>query len=230
MSARPRDRAFLVGLLTGVSTVLLGFAALRLVESDALALPTRETVEPALHWVWQNLGHSIWVFSLVLLLYLRALGRLRDALAEGAPARELAQAEQLVDVWTSLFFGVGVIWTAIGMRAALIHALGDPLAAGQADAAAVLERLVNGGILLALSTTIFGGVGGYLMRVVKVLSVGPALKGEYEQAARASAIRVEDLLADIRDRLGLIADRTIPNGGYPDDEVSVGDRVRAPRA
>jgi hypothetical protein len=224
-----RDRAFLSGLLTGAATVLLVYAALALFPSGGLALPTREALAPPLLWLWRNLGHSLWVFSLVLVLYLRALGRLRAALAEGVPARELAQAEQLVDVWTSLFFGVGVIWTAIGMRAALIHALGDPLAAGHADAAAILERLVNGGILLALSTTIFGGVGGYLMRVVKVVTVGPALKGEYERAAHASASRVEDLLTEIRDRMAPTAG-AIPYGGYPDDEISLGDRVRAPRA
>ena len=76
------------------------------------------------------------------------VAHLRDALAEGAPARELAQAEQLVDVWTSLFFGVGVIWTAIGMRAALLEAIGPGSAGG--DWAAMLARLVDGGILLSL--------------------------------------------------------------------------------
>jgi hypothetical protein len=44
--------------------------------------------------------------------------------------------------------------------------------------------MVDGGILLALSTTIFGGVGGYLMRVFKSISLGAALQKHYDRAAR----------------------------------------------
>jgi hypothetical protein len=45
--------------------------------------------------------------------------------------------------------------------------------------------MVDGGILLALSTTIFGGVGGYLMRVLKTVSVGAELKRYYRDQAGA---------------------------------------------
>ena len=41
-----------------------------------------------------------------------------------------------------------------------------------------------GGILLALSTTIFGGIGGYLMRVYKSVTLGPQLQQRYNAAAR----------------------------------------------
>ena len=36
----------------------------------------------------------------------------------------------------------------------------------------LLERLVNGGLLLALSTTVFGGVCGYLLRMLKIVLIG----------------------------------------------------------
>ena len=36
----------------------------------------------------------------------------------------MVQLDHLTDIWTTLFFGTGVIWTAIGMRSALIFALG----------------------------------------------------------------------------------------------------------
>ena len=70
------------------------------------------------------------------------------------------QLDHLTDIWTTLFFGTGDIWTAIGMRSALIFALGDRDVALQDGAFAMLERMIDGGILLALSTTIFGGIGG----------------------------------------------------------------------
>ncbi len=76
-----------------------------------------------------------------------------------------------------MFFGVGVIWTAVGMESALVQALDGvghgPEAAGL-SASGLLERLVNGGLLLALSTTIFGGVFGYLFRLLKVVLLGRA--------------------------------------------------------
>ena len=42
----------------------------------------------------------------------------------------------------------------------------------------MLERMIDGGILLALSTTIFGGVGGYMMRVYKAVTLGARLQGQ----------------------------------------------------
>jgi hypothetical protein len=65
-----------------------------------------------------------------------------------------------------------------------------------------LERLVDGGILVALSTTIVGGVGGYLMRLVKAMLVGAALHEYYRAQERgdlrdivASLARIEASLA-----------------------------------
>ncbi len=37
---------------------------------------------------------------------------------------------------------------------------------------ALLERLVNGGLLHALSTTVFGGVCGYVLRLLKIVLLG----------------------------------------------------------
>ena len=113
--------------------------------------------------------------------------------------QDVGQADHLSDVWTSVFFGVGVIWTAIGMRGALVQAL-----AGDADPGGgveVLERMVDGGILLALSTTIFGGVGGYLMRVWKTLTVGSELKRYYEREQRRDLTAIRISLSAIERRL-----------------------------
>lgn len=100
-----------------------------------------------------------------------------------------------------LFFGTGVIWTAIGMRGALLFALGDVDATIQQGAFAVLKRMVDGGILLALSTTIFGGIGGYLMRVCKSILLGAALQEQYDRAARVDTSIMRESLQRIEAHL-----------------------------
>ncbi len=151
-------------------------------------------LEHGVEWIRRNLGGSVVLFAVVSCLYLHGLGRLRRMLASRASVQEVAQAEQLLDLWTNVFFGIGVVWTAIGMRAALVAALGDPGEAARDGALAILTRLVDGGILSALSTTIVGGVGGYAMRVVKTVVVGPALRKRYIEAADQHG-------ADVKERL-----------------------------
>jgi len=155
-----------------------------------------------LHWAYLNLGSSIPVFALLLLAYFVTLGRLRTALGDSRPIDRIVQLDHLTDIWTTLFFGTGVIWTAIGMRSALIFALGDRDAALQQGAFAMLERMIDGGILLALSTTIFGGVGGYLMRVYKTITLGADLQQQYDKAARADTSEMRASLQRIERHLG----------------------------
>lgn len=65
----------------------------------------------------------------------------------------------------------------------------------------MLERMIDGGILLALSTTIFGGVGGYLLRVYKTVTVGSPLQHRYDLAARADTSRMRESLNRIEQHL-----------------------------
>jgi hypothetical protein len=154
-----------------------------------------------LHWAYTNLGMSIPVFAALLLAYFVTLGRLRNALDAARPINQVVQLDHLADIWTTLFFGTGVIWTAIGMRSALIFALGDRDAALAEGAFAMLERMIDGGILLALSTTIFGGIGGYLMRVYKTITLGARLQQQYDQAARADTSEMRQSLKRIEEHL-----------------------------
>lgn len=141
-------------------------------------------------WLALNLGHSSWLFGAVLVLFAVHLTRLRRRLespelfgAGSDPAgyrRLVAELDQLTDVWIHLFIGIGVVWTAVGMRSALQVALADPDHALTDTAGSVLKKLVDGGILLALSTTIVGAVGGYLMRLGKTLYAGAALHDHYD--------------------------------------------------
>jgi hypothetical protein len=204
-STMNRGLVFIKGLTAGALGTLIGGSAALYVLSRLgfLHFGDNGAVSPTawLHWAYTNLGSSIPVFAVLLLAYFVTLGRLRRALANSKPINEIVQLDHLTDIWTTLFFGTGVIWTAIGMRSALIFALGDRDAALMQGAFAMLERMIDGGILLALSTTIFGGVGGYIMRVYKTILLGSALQQQYDNAARADTSEMRASLKRIEQHL-----------------------------
>ncbi len=193
-----RKGRFLAGLVagvlvTGVPALAIGLSAAGMAETTEI----QDRMVGVVLWAWRNLGFSLPVFGLVLALYAASLGRLRNAVARSASPDEVRQADQLTDVWISLFFGVGVIWTAIGMRGALVEAL----TGAEAGGVEVLARMVDGGILLALSTTIFGGIGGYMMRVWKALRLGAALARYYERESGRDLAALRASVSDIQHRL-----------------------------
>ena len=200
------QRLFLRGLLAGAFGTLLGGTALLYTAArlGLIRLPNTAVSAPGdwLEWAYTNLGTSIPVFIGLLLAFFITLGQLRRCLDDDRPIDKVIQLDQLTDIWTTLFFGTGVIWTAIGMRSALIFALGDRDVALQEGAFAMLERMIDGGILLALSTTIFGGIGGYLMRVYKTVSLGSLLQQRYDRAARADTSEMRESLQRIERHLG----------------------------
>lgn len=171
MSARA---GFLPGAVLGA---LVAFLAMLLVDPAGSAGADGDELAA---WVGRNLGHSSWLFALVLVLFLVHLQRLRGLLEQTGEQRLVVELDQLTDVWIHLFIGIGVIWTAVGMRGALQLALADPDHALTDSAGSVLKKMVDGGILLALSTTIVGALGGYLLRLGKTLYVGAALHEFYE--------------------------------------------------
>ncbi len=204
MTTKP-SLVFLKGVIAGALGTLIGGAASLYVLARTGVIRFSDTTVSSpgewLQWAYTNLGSSIPVFALLLLAYFLTLGRLRNALDNARPINQIVQLDHLTDIWTTLFFGTGVIWTAIGMRSALIFALGDRHAALQQGAFAMLERLVDGGILLALSTTIFGGVGGYVMRVYKTIVLGTRLQQQYDNAARADTSEMRLSLKRIEEHL-----------------------------
>ncbi|MFW2403694.1 MAG: hypothetical protein ACN4GT_02930 [Gammaproteobacteria bacterium] len=203
-------RTFLQGLAAGVLGSLVGglvlvytLTRLGVMSFSGSRLPD---LQQWLEWVYVNLGSSIPVFAILLVAWFVTLQRLDGLLGqedqtEAGLTNRIVQLDHLTDIWTALFFGTGVIWTAIGMRSALIFALGDPDATLQGGAFAILDRMVRGGILLALSTTIFGGVGGYLMRVYKALSLGSKLQRHYDRAARVDTSEMRESLYRIERHL-----------------------------
>lgn len=200
-----QGRYFLQGLLAGILGTLVGGAAFLYIlgRLDIVRFQDTAISSPGawLEWAYLNLGASMPVFAALLLAYFITLGRLRHHLDNEFPVNQIVQLDHLTDIWTTLFFGTGVIWTAIGMRSALIFALGDRQLAMDQGAFAMLERMIDGGILLALSTTIFGGIGGYLMRVYKTITLGARLQQQYDRAARADTSEMRASLSRIERHL-----------------------------
>ena len=201
-----KGRGFLSGMLLGVLvsllTGLLGVYLLIMLDIVSVSVVDMPGIQTLSEWTRRNLGLSVLPFAITLGLYLHSLRALARRLDDSSPQNEIGQLEHLTDVWTSLFFGIGVIWTAIGMRSALLYALGDPAVAAQSESFAILTRLVDGGILTALTTTIVGGIGGYMMRVIKSSYLGTKLSRYYEEQEQRHAARVEHLLRDIRESIG----------------------------
>jgi hypothetical protein len=219
---QPKDRGFFDGMLLGMMlsfiaglVVVYLLTVLEVISVSFLELPQ---IQLLLEWSRRNLGLSILPFAITLGLYLHSLHSLQRQLADNPPLEEISQLEHLNDVWTSLFFGIGVIWTAIGMRSALLYALGEPADVTQAGAYAVLQRLVEGGILTALTTTIVGGIGGYLMRVTKSSLLGTRLSRYYEQQEQQHASRVEVLLSDIHATLDAFCTRESTSCGLQEGQ------------
>ena len=200
--------SFSGGFITGALGVLfLGMVLLYVLNmSEVLAISVLEvpSVQRVLLWAYENLRLSVVAFFLTLVFYTGALWRLKHYLKDpSASVEKISQADHLVDIWINLFFGIGVIWTAVGMRGALLEGLGNLNAhsAAKLGAFSILKRLVDGGILLALSTTIVGAVGGYLLRLVKSLAVGTQVRAYYNRLANQQADAVNTILKSIEGQL-----------------------------
>ena len=207
---------FSAGFIAGALGVLIIGAILlyMLNMSEVVAISVLEvpSVQRALSWTYENLRLSVIPFCLTFLFYISSLLRLKRCLRnQHVSAEKIAQIDHLVDIWINLFFGIGVIWTAVGMRGALLEGLGDLNAqtAAELGAFSILQRLVDGGILLALSTTIFGAVGGYLLRLVKSLAVGTQVKAFYNRIAEQQAESVNATLQSIDARLSQLVSGAI---------------------
>jgi hypothetical protein len=203
------------GVISGaLGALFLAIALLYVLNmSEILAISVLDvpSIQRMLSWAYENLKLSVVPFFLVLLFYTGALRRLKFFLKDHDVSPEkIAQADHQVDILINLFFGIGVIWTAIGMRGALLQGL-DGLTADSAaklGAFAILQRLVDGGILLALSTTIVGAVGGYALRLIKSLAVGTEVRAYYNQKANQQADAVTAVLKSIDGQLGILVARS----------------------
>jgi len=219
---RGKWQRFRNGLLAGLAGAFVGIGVgiyvLNMLGFVVISFSRVPAVQDFLHWAYANLRLSVVPFTAILIFYIHQLRRLITLAADpGSPPEQVDRAEKWIDTASSLFFGVGVIWTAIGLRSALLAALGglDQTSAAQLGAFEILRRLVDGGILLALSTTIVGAVGGYLMRLTKTLLAGARLDAFHARLADASADEFEQRLSAIEGHLARIAESAGGTGARP---------------
>ncbi len=202
----------LAGLLFGLLVIGIGIYVLNMLGIVVVSVTHVPGIQDFLHWAYANLRLSVIPFAAILVLYGRELRRLNRLVRDPeATVEQVTRSEKWVDSSASLFFGVGVIWTAIGMRSALLFALGDlnQTMAAQLGAFEILRRLVNGGILLALSTTIVGAVGGYLMRLGKTLAVGAKLEEFHDRLADAVVQQFDQRLASIESHVATLSGQAV---------------------
>lgn len=193
-------RRFVQGCLMGIGVTFLLLAAVMLLLQQTNALQIDLSRLPQLSgffsWVYEELNYSVYLFIALLGWFVYQLILLHRNLLEDASLLVIQVREQRIDLNITLMFGVGVIFTALGMRSALVYTLGGDVDVIDQGASDVLKRLVDGGILVALSTTIVGGVVGYLMRLTKLLVLGHRLSEFYEKQQHLQWQQLARYLAD----------------------------------
>ena len=171
---------FMVALLT---IVLSAFLLLALNQRGIIAFTGGGWIVYSYDLIAGYLGYSVLFFVPVLFGYVLFFALLKTSLSrhkEGPDQlHDIRFYNSGMDMFITLFFGIGVLFTAWGLQNALVSAIGgvSKTEAGTLGAWGILQRLVNNGILIALWTTIVGGVGGYLMRFAKHFFLGRELIG-----------------------------------------------------
>lgn len=168
---------FLLGggviILTGIFALVLVYFLINIGYLQLIkTLP--QWLQDPFTFAYMHLRGAIWWFTLLILVFSLLVFRIKLLLADTATTlAQLSYYDRLLNMTISLFFGVGVIYTAIGMENALLSALRGVGDGPALDAMGIMERLVNGGLLIALSTTIVGGSLGYALRFFKIVLIGP---------------------------------------------------------
>jgi len=152
------------------------------------------------NFIYGALGSSIIFFILDMWIYFISLLRLKKYLSESDYIRA-GYWQKINDLSISVFFGIGVIYTAIGMQGALSESLSglDEETAKGLGPWGVLRRMVDGGLILALMTTIVGGIGGYSMRILKLVFLGKRMEEIRQEGLSKYEEKVIGLLEEIRD-------------------------------
>ena len=120
-----------------------------------------------------------------------------------------------IDLFITVFFAIGVLYTAWGLQNSLVAALGgvSKAEAGQMGAWGILKRLVDNGILIALWTTIVGGAGGYLMRLCKYIFLGRDLNRFVMQTQESDRRLILGALESIRLQVAQLEEKITPASG-----------------
>ena len=191
------NRAYVcVAFVAGLFSVLL---------TDAWVGQLPKSAQGLTNWLALNLGYSAPLFCVALLFVVHSMACLLEELGKNkCCSSRTFHLEHRVDIGISLLFGIGVLFTAIGIRDALTTAIDGEAAA--INGGEVLALLVNGGILSAMTTTVVGGALGYSLRVIKVLATGEKLEKVHARMMGEGLQKQEALLQCISDQLKTIGE------------------------
>ena len=191
------NRAYVcVAFVAGLFSVLL---------TDAWVGQLPKSAQGLTNWLALNLGYSAPLFCVALLFVIHSMACLLEELGKDkCCSSRTFHLEHRVDIGISLLFGIGVLFTAIGIRDALTTAIDGEAAA--TNGGEVLALLVNGGILSAMTTTVVGGALGYSLRVIKVLATGEKLEKVHTRMMGEGLQKQEALLQCISDQLKTIGE------------------------
>ena len=188
-----------VAFVAGLFSVLL---------TDAWVGQLPKSAQGLTNWLALNLGYSAPLFCVALLFVIHSMACLLEELGKDkCCSSRTFHLEHRVDIGISLLFGIGVLFTAIGIRDALTAAINGEAAAK--NGGEVLALLVNGGILSAMTTTVVGGALGYSLRVIKVLATGEKLEKVHARMMGEGLQKQEALLQCISNQLKTIGERRI---------------------
>ena len=194
------NRAYVcVAFVAGLFSVLL---------TDAWVGQLPKSAQGLTNWLALNLGYSAPLFCVALLFVVHSMACLLEELGKDkCCSSRTFHLEHRVDIGISLLFGIGVLFTAIGIRDALTTAINGEAAAK--NGGEVLALLVNGGILSAMTTTVVGGALGYSLRVIKVLATGEKLEKVHARMMGEGLQKQEALLQCISNQLKTIGEPRI---------------------
>ena len=194
------NRAYVcVAFVAGLFSVLL---------TDAWVGKLPKSAQGLTNWLALNLGYSAPLFCVALLFVVHSMACLLEELGKDkCCSSRTFHLEHRVDIGISLLFGIGVLFTAIGIRDALTTAINGEAAA--INGGEVLALLVNGGILSAMTTTVVGGALGYSLRVIKVLATGEKLEKVHARMMGEGLQKQEALLQCISNQLKTIGEPRI---------------------
>lgn len=192
MHAASKMTIFLVALTT---VLLSSMGLIFLNQLGLIAFTGAGWMVDALNLLSGYLGYSILFFIPAFLGYGLFFMLLKKSLSRFPADPEQMENIRFYNTGTELFitlcFAIGVLFTAWGLQNALVSALGDVSKeeAGRLGAWGILRQLVENGFLIAFWTTIVGGTCAYIMRLFKFLSIGREL-GRVSTWRRDQQVRV----------------------------------------
>ncbi len=170
-----------VFLVASMTVLLSSVGLLLLNQLGLIAFTGAGWMVSVLNLISEYLGYSLLFFIPAFLGYGLFFILLKRSLSRFPNEPEQMENIRFYNTGTELFitlcFAIGVLFTAWGLQNALVSALGGVSReeASRLGAWGILRQLVENGFLIAFWTTIVGGACAYGMRILKFLSVGREL-------------------------------------------------------